>query len=222
MCIINEPMRAQAAKSSPVDHIVAIAAQRPSEGELIERSKIDPEAFAKLYEKNYDRILNYIYRLTLNITVTEELTSNTFFKALCALSKFRPRTPIEAWLYRIASNEVKTYWRLNRRRRQIGRVLFAENVLGQIYFNSSEPETKAELREKMKRYAILHGAINSLPDRYQRVLVLRYFEELKVEQIAKVLGKRIGTVKSLIHRGLARLRKMIQKESATFPESSHP
>ena len=198
-----------------------IAAQEPSEQELVEKAKTDPGAFGQLYERNYERIINYIYRRTLNLTIAEELTSNTFFKALRALPKFRPRAPIQAWLYRIASNEIKAHYRANKKRRQLSQVLFAEHDLDRVHFNSAQAEEKDELQDKIRRYALLHRSISRLPERYQTVLVLRYVEALKLEQVAQVLGKRIGTVKSLIHRGLARLRKIIHNESATFLDHSH-
>ena len=201
---------------------MAIAPQKPSERELVEKAKIDPGAFGQLYEANYERILNYIYRRILNLTIAEELTSNTFFKALRALPTFHSRgVPIQAWLYRIAGNEIKAHYRADKKRRKLSQILFAELPSDRIRFNSPQPQGPEQLCEQMERYALLHRAISSLPERYQRVLVLRYFEGLKFEQVAQVLNKKIGTVKSLIHRGLARLRKIVRKESATFLDDSH-
>ena len=139
-----------------------------------------------------------------------------------ALPKFHSRgVPIQAWLYRIASNEIKTHYRADKKRRKLNQVLFAELPPDRVHFNSPQPQGQEQLCEQMEGYALLHRSISRLPERYQRVLVLRYFEALKLEQVAQVLGKRIGTVKSLIHRGLARLRKIIDKESATFLDDSH-
>jgi len=220
--IAKEPVRAQPLKTNSLPPARAIAAQKPSERKLVEEAKTDPAVFGQLYEANYERILNYIYRRILNLTIAEELTSNTFFKALRALPTFHSRgVPIQAWLYRIAGNEIKAHYRADKKRRKLSQVLFAEHDLDRVQFNSAQAEEKDELQDKIRRYALLHGAISRLPERYQTVLVLRYFEGLKLEQIVQVLGKRIGTVKSLIHRGLARLRKIIHNESATFLDDSH-
>lgn len=69
---------------------------------LIEAAKADPRAFGQLFESHYETVLTYTYRCTLNLAVAEELTSNTFFKALRALPKYRRGVPFADWLYRIA------------------------------------------------------------------------------------------------------------------------
>jgi len=60
-----------------------------AEAELVARARTSPEAFGRLYEAHYSRILNYIYRRTLSAETAEELTSNTFFKALRSLGTYR-------------------------------------------------------------------------------------------------------------------------------------
>jgi len=186
------------------------------EAELVQRAKRDPQAFALLYEAHYATILTYLYRQTLDVNVAEELTSNTFFKALRGLSSYHPRMPFRAWLYRIAMNEVRMRSRSWWRRRRV-QVPDWEDHLYRLHFNNAPVESPEELREKMQTYARLHECLSALPDKYQTVLVLRYFEELPIDEVAQVTGRRVGTVKSLIHRGLQRLRKLMQKNGATFP-----
>ena len=193
----------------------AVAPPTPTEAVLVERARSDPRAFGALYEIHYERILNYIYRRTLNVALAEELTSNTFFKALRHLPRYRRRTPFQAWLYRIATNEIKMHWRTEKRRRA-RQETFAGADLDRVYFTSPE----ADDRERIRQIALLNEALRRLPDRYQTVLVLRYFEGLKHRQIADVLGKKTGTVKSLVSRGLARLRTIIDAD-ATFPHCGH-
>jgi RNA polymerase sigma-70 factor, ECF subfamily len=186
------------------------------EAELVRRAADDPEAFGLLYEAHYAAILNYLYRRTLDVNAAEELTSNTFFKALRALPRYRHRMPFRAWLYRIATNEARMRWRSWWRRRRV-QVPDWENQIDRVHFNSSPVESPEQLREKMKAYTRLHECLSQLPDRYQTVLVLRYLEELTIDEVAQVTGKRVGTVKSLIHRGLERLRRLMGEEGATFP-----
>ena len=88
------------------------------ETELVERAKTEPQAFGQLYELYYSRILNYIYRRTLDVALAEELTSNTFFNALRALPGYDNRGKFGAWLYRIAGNEIRLNWRAKRNRRE--------------------------------------------------------------------------------------------------------
>ena len=186
------------------------------ETELVQSAKNDPAAFGRLYEGHYQSILNYLYRRTLSATVAEELTSNTFFKALRGLPQFHPRPLIRfrSWLYRIATNEARMYWRSRKGRRET-RLLSCENELSRITFIWPETESPEVVREKQKQYAMVHQALGRLPEPYQAALTLRYFEGLGHEEIAEILGKRLGTVKSLVHRGLAKLTKVMTGSGAT-------
>ena len=187
------------------------AADSNGECRLIERAKTDPEAFGRLFETHYDRILTYTYRSTLNLAVAEELTSNTFFKALRGLSRYRRRVPFAAWLYRIATNEVRMHWRSQRRRRTTASDPASLEELQRTYFDSPAVEAEEQRREKMLAYARLHELIALLPERYRSVILLRFFEGLSYDAMAEVLGKRVGTVKSLVHRGLRRLRVVLEQ-----------
>ncbi len=191
------------------------------ESELIEQAQKDPSAFGKLYDIYYSKILNYIYHRVLDIEIAEELTSNTFYNALKGIPKYRHRSSFRAWLYRIATNEINMFWRSKKNREAREKDFQYKNDLNDIYFNLPEIETKEERAEKMRLFYSLHESLNALPEKYHTVLVLRYFEGLKYEEIAKVVGKRVGTVKSLVHRGLKRLRVLFNGKNATFSLRVH-
>jgi len=197
-------------------HFPAPALPPDEETELVQRAKYDPPAFGELYDVHYRAILNYLYRRTLSIAAAEELTSNTFFKALRGLPTYQPRPSIRfrSWLYRIATNEAGMYWRKRKARRET-RLPSDENDLPRIIFVWPEIESPEIVREKQKQYALVHQALSRLPERYQSALALRYFEGLSHEEIAVILGKRVGTIKSLVHRGLAKLAKLMAKIGAT-------
>jgi RNA polymerase sigma-70 factor, ECF subfamily len=195
-----------AAPASPVDE----------ETELVQRAKNNPAAFGELYEAHYQSILNYLYRRTLSVTVAEELTSNTFFKALRGLPGFHPRPGIRfrSWLYRIATNEARMHWRRHKGRRET-LLLSDENELPRIIFVWPKTESPEIVRAKQMQYVMVHQALGRLPEAYQAALTLRYFDGLGHEEIAEILGKRLGTVKSLVHRGLAKLAKVMTGLGAT-------
>ena len=186
------------------------------EAELVEQACSDPEAFGRLYERYYDTIRNYIYRRTLNIATAEDLTSNTFFKALRGLPRYRYHAPFCAWLYRIATNEVRMHRRSAWFRRVKGIEEAGMVAIDRIYFAAPEAEGRVENEERMRQYAVLHEVLKQLPEPYQTVLILRYFEGLKHEEIAQVLGKRLGTVKSLASRGLKRMARLMKEKNATI------
>ncbi len=189
------------------------------ETELVERAKTQLQAFGQLYELYYGKMLNYIYRRTLDVALAETLTSNTFFSALRGLPGYQHRGKFGAWLYRIASNEIRLNWRAERGRRESDSRWREE--FGRLRFAAHEATAAEDVEEKMRQFARLHEALSRLPERYQTVLALRYFEGLSYDEVADVLGKRLGTVKSLIHRGLARLKVQFEGNGATYWQDLH-
>jgi RNA polymerase sigma-70 factor (ECF subfamily) len=203
---MNELTESRATSRRNAADVVGAMSDSADEADLIERAKRDPAAFGELYEAHYTAILNYLYRRTLSAAVAEELTSNTFFKALRGLPAFhsRPAVRFRAWLYRIATNEAGMHWR-SLRTRGATQVLPDDNDLPRITFLWPETETPEAVREKQARFALMHQALGRLPEVYRTVLTLRYFEGLPLEEIAAILEKPLGTIKSLVHRGLDKL-----------------
>jgi len=196
------------------------AERMEAEAALIEKAKSDAQAFGELYEAYYSQILNYIYRCMLDRCVAEDLTSNTFFKALRNLQGYVPRTPFRCWLYRIATNEVRMHWRKEKIRRLCWLRNRPEPVADRVFFAHPEVEAREEQRVQMRRFARLHELLSELPLRYQVPLRLRFVEQLSLDEIAHVLGRPLGTVKSLVHRGLELLRTLVSKD-ATFQEDGN-
>lgn len=191
------------------------------EKELVEKAKRDPQAFGDLYELHYSAILNYFFRRTLNTPLAEELTSETFLKGLLGLRGFRNGVPLRAWLYRIAANELKMHWRKEKNRAKRGDHWVQSMQDVRMSYDQSSPGAEEELRARLGQHARLLEALNTLAPRYREALLLRYFEGLKYEEIALILDKRPGTVKSLVHRGLAGLKRAYDASHATFQDSQH-
>ncbi len=189
------------------------------EAELVERAKTQPEAFGHLYERYYSVVLNYVFRRTLDVALAEELTSNTFFNALRALGGYENRGKFLAWLYRIAGNEIRLNWRARRKQHEGEARWRAE--LGRVRFATDRAIATEEVEEQARQFARLHEALGRLPERYQTILALRYFESLSCEEVAEVVGTKVGTVKSLIHRGLKQLRRQYEGDLATFQRNLH-
>ena len=180
------------------------------EADLVEKAQNCSEAFGPLYELYYDKILGYIYRRTLDAEAAEELTSSTFFNALRALPQYDHRGHFSAWLYRIATNEINAHRRTTSNRRESSHRWQAE--LDRVWFVSPSNGAVEDVKEKMQAFARLHAAVDRLPEKYRVAISLRYFEAMPYAEIAEVLGKRLGTVKSLIHRGLNRLKRQYEPE----------
>jgi len=181
------------------------------EKELIKRAKKDPKIFGRLYDENYPKIFGYILKRVANLEIAQDITSETFLKALKNLWQFRWRNiSFSSWLYRIASNEIANFFRKNK-----NKVASLEKVLEPI--STHNPLTEIiKAQEKLKEhkdFLALQEKILQLPLKYQEVICLRFFEKKKIREIAEILGKKEGTIKSLLHRGLEKLR---EKFNATF------
>ncbi|MEN6428131.1 MAG: sigma-70 family RNA polymerase sigma factor [Phycisphaerales bacterium] len=171
----------------------------------------DSEATGRLYDKYYGPVFGYIYHCTLDRTTTEDLTSNVFLAAFRHLRRYRwQQVPFQAWLFRIATNEVRTYYR----RRKCART--ARRQLEQNSMTDSGPSADAS-PVAMEQYRIVHEALLELRSKYRTVIILRYFEDKTIAEITDITGQREGTVKSQLHRGLARLQEILAKRGV-LPE----
>ncbi|MGD0854550.1 MAG: RNA polymerase sigma factor [Dehalococcoidia bacterium] len=179
-----------------------------SEEELVKRAQHNREAFGELYEINYKRIFNYALKRTANVQLSLDITSATFFKAMNQINKYRWRDiPFAAWLYRIASNEINDYYRKEGRRNisidSISELADTTDFADEV--NQAEEELS-----KHEEFLLLHKKLAELPSMYQEVIVLKFFEKKKIKDIVEILGKKEGTIKSLLHRGIEKLREKMQ------------
>ena len=181
-----------------------------SDEDLVARAKEDPEVFGHLYDRYYPEISNYIYRRTWDHALTEDLTSNTFYAAFRNIHKFRwKRIPLGAWLFRIASNEIGMYFR---KHGHLSVVSLQTESVGEWRMISSLPSSAVSVDDKIavsEMGKCIHHALNMLKPKYQTVIALRFFEEKSIEEIAVITGKRKGTVRSQLHRGLKQLRAIL-------------
>jgi len=170
-----------------------------SEEALIERAKRDADAFGALYERYVDRIYNYIYYRTSDVHEAEDLTARVFYRALGRIEEYDQRgAPFAAWLYRIAHNLVANWYRDRGRRKYVrldDLVTLAEKGLG--------PHHQAEQNEEAQA---LLKVIGRLPAERQQLLILKFVDGLSNADIAKIMNRSEGAIKSLYHRTLIALR----------------
>lgn len=175
------------------------------EKELIEKAKKDPESFSLLYDRHYSQIFNYVLKRTADVEIAQDVTSETFLKVFKNIRFFKWRgISLSSWIYRIASNEIANFYRKRKK------VISLEKI----------PDPKAEsdpldevIRaqeeiDKRRDFVILHEKISQLPPQYQEVIHLRFFEKKKIQEICEITGKKEGTVKSLLHRAIEKLKKL--------------
>ncbi|UCE98354.1 MAG: RNA polymerase sigma factor [Dehalococcoidia bacterium] len=182
---------------------------------LVNRAKNDPQAFGELYDKYYPQIFGYVLKRTINFEVAQDVTSEVFFKALKNIAKFRWQgVPFSSWLYRIATNEITNSFKGDSRRK-----ILIEQFSASVSQYSPSPDVEiARAEEELKKHSefiALNEAIAKLPLKYQEVITFRFFEKKQLKEIGEILDKKEGTIKSLLHRGLEKLRTLTE-QNATF------
>lgn len=184
------------------------------ERRIIEQARTDPEAFGVIFDEYYAKILAYMIRRTGSVVFAQEIVSETFIKALRGLPKFQWKgVSIEAWLFRIAINEMRMHFRHNAPIASLEELYQREGFEVQSDYDLAEEATEAQERlERHEQFIRARQLLMSLPAKYQDALLLRFIEHKKIEEIAHILDKKEGTVKSLISRGLLRLRTELTKK----------
>jgi RNA polymerase sigma-70 factor (ECF subfamily) len=181
--------------------------EEESDSALIARAKEDPEAFSLLYERYVDNIYSYIYYRTGNHHDAEDLVSRTFYRALKHFPRYVDRgAPFSAYLYRIAHNIVANFHR-DRSRRQVV-------PLNEMMLSALRREQPAVAFDESDAQATLLEAVRRLPEDRQELLVLKFVDQLTNAEIARIMGRTEGAIKSLYHRTLVSLRQgMVTKRT---------
>lgn len=171
-------------------------------------------AFDTVYDLYFDRIFNYILRRTANVSEAEDLTAQVFFLALRHASKKRQKpTNIQAWLYRIAGNEVNGYFRSMKRRPPAASL--ADNPEA-AELQDTEARRGDKVLAQHQAFLQLSAALRALKVEDQTVLALRFFENKTFEEIADILGKRTGAVTMRAHRALDRLKGELSQRGISY------
>jgi RNA polymerase sigma-70 factor (ECF subfamily) len=180
------------------------------EKELVRQAQKAPDAFAELYNQYYPKIFGYVLRRTANLEAAQDITSETFLKALKKLWQFRWRNiSFSSWLYKIATNEINQCFRKAEYKKSISLEELQEQGFEPI--SPHDPESELiEAQEKLKQhrdFLEIQEKLVRLPAKYQEVIALRFFEQKQIKEIGEILGKKEGTIKSLLHRAVEKLRE---------------
>jgi RNA polymerase sigma-70 factor, ECF subfamily len=158
----------------------------------------DREAFATLVEREALMVYRVCYRVLGTVSDAEDAAQETFVQAYRALATFRGEGSLTGWLRRIATRQAL---------RQAGRrrptVQLDPAAPGAPFTDAADP---ARLLMSAQEAEDVRLAVGGLPEPYRETVVMRYFGELSLEEIARATGRPLGTVKTHLRRGLARLR----------------
>jgi len=165
---------------------------------------VTPRTFAEAVREHQDEVYGAALRITGDREAALDVTSNTFLKAYRAFDRYDPARPLRHWLLRIATNEAISHVRTRGRERN--RRVDVEQA-GTVADSAATPELESVAREDRAR---IRAAVTGLPELYRVVIVLRYFNELSVDEIAHVTGRRASTVGVQLLRGRALLRQALE------------
>ena len=161
------------------------------------------EAFEAIVKEYSEQLYWQIRRMVLSHDDANDILQNTFIKAWTNIDYFRGDAKMSTWLYRIALNECLTF--LNKQR--------ANSQL-------SIDETDAEMLNQLESDTYFDGdhtqkiflkAIHSLPEKQQMVFNLKYFKEMKYEEISEILGTSIGALKASYHHAVKKIETFLEK-----------
>ncbi|MBO5787364.1 MAG: sigma-70 family RNA polymerase sigma factor [Bacteroidaceae bacterium] len=177
-----------------------------NEKEIIERLKdrnLRAAAFSAIVERYSQQIYWHIRRMVLSHDDANDLVQNTFVKAWCNIEKFRGDSQISTWLYRIAINETLTF--LNRNNVNTVSIsspegAIAEQLEGDINFNGDRAD------------ALFQEAISTLPDKQRLTFNMRYFEEMKYEQMSEILNTSVGALKASYHIAVKKIEEYLNNK----------
>jgi RNA polymerase sigma-70 factor (ECF subfamily) len=172
----------------------------------VRASRGESAAFGLLYDKHVAAIYRYVYYRVRDDAEAEDLTSDVFMRALKAMPRYEPRQAFLAWLYRIARNAV-----IDRARRGNRQVSYEDAL------EHPTPDQIVVPDEQVLAHSdndTLRGALAKLTPLQQEVIVLRFLEGYSTEEIAKIVGKREGTVRGIQFRAIGTLRQLIPSREA--------
>ena len=175
------------------------------EKEFIEQllnPKTQNQAFQKLL-RNYQRPLyNHIRNIFINHDDTDDVLQNTFVKVFQYLKNFKGESKLFSWMYRIATNEAITY--INQKAKRNGTTSEAmqnkivDNLQADTYFDGNEIQFK------------LQKAIVLLPEKQQLVFKMKYYEEIKYEDMSEILGTSVGALKASYHHAVKKIEEYMK------------
>jgi RNA polymerase sigma-70 factor (ECF subfamily) len=180
----------------------------PTEDLILRFQRGQPRAFEALYDRFKDYVFRVAFSVLRNQEAAEDAVQETFLDVLKALPDYDIDGParFETWLYRVTVN--RSRMRLRRKRPPSAEWDDVEERLERLPMPNEDPPERVVLdRERAEK---LWRAVDQLPDTHRLPVILRYQEDLSYDEIAQVLGVRLGTVKSRLYNAHKKLARLIE------------
>jgi RNA polymerase sigma-70 factor (ECF subfamily) len=158
-------------------------------------------AFRQLLKQYSRPLYNHIRTIVLDHDDADDVLQNTFIKVFRSLENFKGESKLFSWMYRIATNEAITFINQKARKNKISNEEVAqraiENLPADEYFEGDELQLK------------LQKAVALLPEKQQLVFRMKYFEDLKYEEISEIVGTSVGALKASYHHAVKKIEEYI-------------
>ena len=168
--------------------------------ELID-PKTQNEAFRKLLQLYQKPLYNHIRNMVLNHDDCNDVLQNTFIKVFANLKNFKGDSKLFSWMYRIATNEALTFMQQRAKKQGISNEEVRQKAINKlesdVYFDGTEIQLK------------LQKAIAILPEKQQLVFKMKYFEELKYEEMSEILTTSVGALKASYHIAVKKIEEYL-------------
>jgi RNA polymerase sigma-70 factor, ECF subfamily len=177
-----------------------------SDDELVELFKSDQReyAFTLLMKKYQQKLYWHIRKIIISHNDTDDILQNTFIKIWKGLEGFRSDAQLFTWLYRIATNEALSFIKTKKRRSIVplegNDYNLSDTLAGDAYFCGDDAQKK------------LYLALNQLPEKQRLVFNLKYFEEMKYEDMAEILDTSVGALKASFHHAVKKIENLLNKD----------
>jgi RNA polymerase sigma-70 factor (ECF subfamily) len=178
-----------------------------TEDELVERLRdaaSQRSAFTQVVSMYGEKLYWQIRKMVLNHDDANDLLQNTFLKAWLNLDYFRGDAKLSTWLYKIAINECITFLNRQRAMNHVSMddadVYLIERLTGDAYFDGDEAQLK------------LQEAIVLLPEKQRLVFLMKYFDDLKYEEMSEALGTSVGALKASYHHAVKKVEAFLTKD----------
>ena len=177
--------------------------KRSKDFPLVLNAQKNPKHFSLLYNKYFKEIFLFVLKKTADESLSGELTSNVFLKAMLNLPKYQDRGfPFSSWLYRIASNEVNKYYRDNKKVQQVSiqekdAITFLEEI---------------DSGDNSNNITKLMNCLSELKDDYSNIIEYRFFDKMSFNEIGEVLGITGNNAKIRLYRAVDQLKKLFHNK----------
>jgi len=167
---------------------------------LIEKAQANPKDFEPLYNQYFEKIFRFVYQRMENKEEASDITSQVFIKALVNINNFRYRTvPFSAWLYRIAINEVSSFYSNSKKNRQVN----IETVQLNNFFEEPNPDLMEE------RIETIIEVLKQISDNDLILIEMRFFENRSFNEIAGIIGITENNAKVKVYRVIDKMKQKI-------------